>query len=161
MTHYFLKCSVVLQISNFCYSVTLKSFTAFVSVSSYWRNEIFFLSVSITRKLENQLVELVDIKHFKNNNFRIEIGTAVAPLLKADKESRYSGVQWNVLRRKPKWLLRPIHLRKPRDSRCDESYQARAEEVSDCSWVSQNGSVMVHKSSQITMSGPEVLIYMR
>ena len=98
MTHYFLKCSVVLQISNFCYSVTLKSFTAFVSVSSYWRNEIFFLSVSITRKLENQLVELVNIKHFKNNNFRIEIGTAVAPLLKADKESGivvFNGMFWS------------------------------------------------------------------
>ena len=47
----------------------------------------FSLSVSITRKLENQLVELVNINHFKNNNFRIEIGTAVASLLEADKES--------------------------------------------------------------------------
>ena len=149
MTHYFLKCSVVLQISNFCYSVTLKSFTAFVSVSSYWRNEIFFLSVSITRKLENQLVELVNIKHFKNNNFRIEIGTAVAPLLKADKESGivvFNGMFWS----------------ENQSDCCDRPcYQAWAEEVSDCSWVSQNGSVMVHESSQITKSGPELLIYMR
>ena len=35
--------------------------------------------------------------------------------------------------------------------RCDKSYQGRAEEVSDCSWVSQNGSIMVHESSQITI----------
>lgn len=47
----------------------------------------FFLSVSITRKLENQLVKLVNTNHFKNNNFRIEIGTAVASLLEAGKES--------------------------------------------------------------------------
>lgn len=65
----------------------------------------FFLSVSITRKLENQLVELVNINHFKNNNFRIEIGTAVASLLEADKESGivvFDSFQWNVLKRKPK-----------------------------------------------------------
>ena len=119
------------------------------SFISYWRNDFFsqctfYIYHSIQWWiLENQLVKLVNINHFKNKNIRIEIGTAVAPLLKADKESGivvFNSFQWNVLKRKPKWLLRPIHLRKPRDSRCDESYQARAEEVSDCSWVSQNGT---------------------
>ena len=85
------------------------------SFISYWRNDFFsqctfYIYHSIQWwKLENQLAKLVNINHFKNKNIRIEIGTAVAPLLKADKESG-SGFQWNVLKRKPKWLLRPTML---------------------------------------------------
>ena len=76
------------------------------SFISYWRNDFFsqctfyiYHENSIQWwKLENQLVKLVNINYFKNNNFRIEIGTAVAPLLKADKESGivvFNGMFWS------------------------------------------------------------------
>ena len=75
------------------------------SFISYWRNDFFsqctfYIYHSIQWwKLENQLVKLVNINHFKIKNIRIEIGTAVTPLLKADKESGrlvvFNGMFWS------------------------------------------------------------------